>query len=106
MNSEGQWLFRDADSNGRPKIAVMRDEGMSVFSVDACGATLRDRFAMSVPMPDDVMPDDINGAARLLGISVDEYARDPLAHYVKCIAKVRYMLADAMIAERTKEAKE
>lgn len=59
--------------------------------------SLRDQLAMAAPHEEvaDMFPDDRIGAARFLG--VDSWPDDG---YVRCLAKARYMWADAMLKER------
>ena len=63
------------------------------------GISTRDYFAAVVELP-DVIPDDVSKAAAIIGLTLDEYLADVPRSYLRCVAKVRFMMADAMLAER------
>ena len=69
------------------------------------GATLLDYFAIHAGEQDvtDCAPQTRETAANYLGIDINGY--DSISDYPKVIAKVRYTLAEAMLAERARRMK-
>lgn len=79
----------------------------SAWGMDgAKGMTLRDYFAAHAPQDaiDSLIGTSILSASNFLGLTYEAYSS--ALHYVPAVAKARYMYADAMIAERSKIARQ
>jgi len=83
--------------NGGPTFPATREE----MSIILDGMTLRDYIAIHALQDDLSLPQTIKECAAFLGLqSGSEYSNSQ--HWVQVVSKARYIYADAMIAERSK----
>ena len=69
------------------------------------GMTLRDYFASHATWQeiDCYTPLSTADCAAFLGMTVDEYTPHARSNYMKIVQEIKFMIADTMIAQRTKE---
>ena len=81
--------------DGGPAFPILQDSAYM-------GMTLRDYFLAHAPAQEiaDLVPADINGCAKYIGIEPVAYKGNE--HYILVLAKARGEWADAMLAEREK----
>ena len=75
--------------------------GSEAVYIDTEGLTIRDYFAGQVIASDDLdFNQTVAEAAKFIGVQASEYKYDK--HYPMVRAKIAYLFADAMLAERSK----
>jgi hypothetical protein len=84
-------------NDGGPAFPIVQGEG--VLSIHG-GMTLRDYFAARAPAKEiaDIVPDKVGECAEFIGMNPSEY--QGAVHYVQCLAKARYIWADAVMKAR------
>ena len=90
----------DYTSGYGPSLPIQTDNGL-MFAEHQNGMTLRDYFACSVEASyADEMIGSPDRAAAFVDVATCDY--EPKKHWPIVVAKLRYAVADAMLAERSK----
>jgi len=88
-------------------VSIATDDAGHIHTLDSqdrClgGMSLRDWFAGQVRQDeiDTYSPVSRNECAKFLGMGEEDYSKNPLENYARITSRIRYTVADAMLAAR------
>jgi hypothetical protein len=94
-------MSKETGGSAFPIPHTIIDANHEHFKIGTDGLTIRDYFAGQVIASDDLdFNQTVEEAAKFIGVQTSEYKY--YKHYPMVRAKIAYLFADAMLAERSK----